>query len=105
MATMQTDYIAYVGPDSQYVGLKIEATTSGFVLTTEYVNYMPGFRNITEQISVKFADDEDEAIEIATDMEHEAAKFLKIMDVAETTGGRFGELVQKWLSSTQLKAA
>lgn len=105
MATTQTDYIASMGTKSQYVGLKIEATTSGYTLKTEYVYYVPGFRNVTEQVDIKMVSDDEEAIDVATDMEYEAAKFLKDMDVAETTGGLFGEKVEKWLDAAELKAA
>lgn len=105
MATAQTDYIAFMGTKSQYVGLKIEATNSGYTLKTEYTYYVSGFRNITEQVSIERVTDEDEAIDVATDLEYDAAKFLTNMDVAETTGGLFGEKVEKWLDAAELKAA
>lgn len=104
MASMQT--VSHIGTDSQYVALMIEATASGYTLKTEYVHYIPGFRNITEQVSIERVADEEETIDIATDMEHEAAEFLTNMDVEITTGGRFGEKVEEWLDAAdELKAA
>lgn len=97
--------VAFRGNDSQYVSLTIEATTSGYTLKTEFVDYQPGIRNIREPISIKEVSDEGEAIEVATDLEYEAIKYLNVMDIEATSNVDFGRAVIKWFDRSARKAA
>src|SRR4051812_40817086 len=77
--------VSSIGNENTYVSLILRHLGAKLELVTELTVYYPlsGHYEV-EELGREIVDDEDEAIEAATDMEYGAVDKLKIMDVTDT---------------------
>lgn len=74
--------IAMIGDENTYVSLRMRRLGGTIELTSDLTIYYPLSGHYEyEEMGREIADDEDEAIEIATDLEYAAQDRLKIMDI------------------------
>jgi hypothetical protein len=82
---MSSITVSSIGNENVYITLTMRHLGAKIELVTELTIYYPlSGRYETEELARQIADDEDEAIEIATDLEWAAVDKLKIMDVTDT---------------------
>jgi hypothetical protein len=76
--------IATIGSNDTFVSLKLRYLGEVIELVSELNIFYPvSGRTDVEEIARRFADDEDEAIDMATDMQRAARKRLAELDVSE----------------------
>lgn len=77
--------VSSIGNENTYISLFMRRLGAKIELVTEMTIYYPlSGRYEVEELGREIADEEDEAIEIATDMEYVAQDKLKIMDVTDS---------------------
>ena len=80
------DSVATIGTENVFVSLKVRRLGATFELVTDLTIYYPISGHYEhEELQREIAEDEDEAIAIATDMEWDAQDKLNILDVTEYT--------------------
>ena len=76
--------VSSVGNENVYITLTMRNLSAKFELVTELTIYYPHTgRYEAEETGREIADDEDEAIEAATDLEWAAQAKLKVLDVTD----------------------
>src|SRR3954462_11384118 len=81
---MSSITVSSIGNENTYISLIMRNLGAKIELVTELTVYYPlSGRYEVEELGREIADDEDEAVEIATDMEWAAVDKLKIMDVTD----------------------
>ena len=96
--------IATIGTDNVFVSFKMRRLGETFELVTDLtVYYAVSGHYEYEELAREIADDEDEAISIATDLEWDAQGKLKILDVENYSKepGGFPESLEKFLDATR----
>src|SRR3954447_235571 len=74
--------VSSIGNENTYITLTLRHLGAKIELVTELTIYYPlSGRYETEELGREIADDEDEAIEIATDMEWAAVAKLNVLDI------------------------
>jgi hypothetical protein len=74
--------IAMIGDENTYVSLRMRRLGAKIEMTSDLTVYYPLSGHYeAEELGREIADDEDEAIEIATDLEYAAQDRLKAMDI------------------------
>lgn len=99
--------IATIGSDNVFATLKMRRVEEKFELLVELTTYygLSGHYE-NEVLSREIADDEDEAIAIATDLEYDAVAKLKILDVDYSKDPRgFPEALQDHCDAQRARIA
>lgn len=86
MATLNTSatgtVVSSVGDENTYVTLSVSRLNNRFELVSVMTSYSPlAGTYLTAELARELAQDEDEAIAIATDLEYAAQDELKVMDI------------------------
>lgn len=81
---MSRKTIGYIGSDNTFASLSIRHLGHRIELVSELTAYLPTGNYMTNELAREIAEDEDEAIAIATDLEWAAQDELKVMDVEIT---------------------
>jgi hypothetical protein len=100
---MSSITVSSIGNENTYVSLILRQLGAKIELVSELTIYYPlTGRYEVEELDRQFADDEDEAVEIATDMEWAAQDKLKILDVTDfwKEPGPFPETLQRIFETT-----
>ena len=90
--------VSSVGNENTYITLILRHLGTKFEVVTELTIYCPHTgRYEVEQTGREIADDEDEAIEAATDLEWAAKSKLKVLDVTDSwkEPGGFPETLER----------
>ena len=94
--------IATIGTDNVFVSFKMRRLGETFELVADSTVYYAASGHYEyEELACGIADDEDEAISIATDLEWDAQGKLKILDVENYSKepGGFPESLEKFLDA------
>jgi len=76
--------IAHIGDENTYVTLRMRRLGEAIELTTDLTIYYPLSGHCeAEELGREIADDEDDAVEAAVDLEYAAQDKLRIMDVTD----------------------
>jgi hypothetical protein len=95
--------VSSVGNENTYITLILRHLGAKFELVTELTIYYPHTgRYEVEETGREIADDEDEAIEAATDLEWAAQAKLKVLDVTDfwKEPGGFPETLERVLQTS-----
>lgn len=76
--------ISHIGDDTTFATLSIRRLGSRIELVSTLTAYLPSGNYLTNELAREIAEDEDEAIAIATDLEWAAQDELKVMDIEIT---------------------
>lgn len=99
--------LSSIGDENVYVTLSVRRLNDRIELTTVMTSYSPlAGTYLIADLARELAEDEDEAIAIATDLEYSAQDELRVMDIdlyKEPTG--FPEALEKHFDNARYAAA
>lgn len=104
---MSSMTVSSIGNENTYVTLILRQLGAKIELVSELTIYYPlcGKYEV-EELDCQIVDDEDEAIEVATDMEWSAQDKLKVLDVTDfwKEPGGFGETLDRIFQTSPVYA-